>query len=128
MKASHVIAGVLGLGVLGLGAAMAATNPTDEAFETFAIAQLKTKGCEEMPSLIKSQCPSFVQDNQVAIKKLIRQHSDRKDFLVFSLYETNLSVRSIVPELPFFINAPTFHLQTVGIFGKFYIYEAEKRQ
>ncbi len=128
MKASHVIAGVLGLGVLGLGTLMAVTNPGDEAFETFAIAQLKTEGCKQLPKLIKDQCPTFVQDNQTELKKLIRKNSDRNNFFIFSLYETNLSVRSIVPELPFFINAPTFHLQTVGMFGQFYIYEAEKKQ
>lgn len=128
MKPAHVILGVLGLGTIALGSGFALTNPDDAAFAEYAIAQLKTRGCKEMPSFIKAQCPTFVDENQTEIKRLLLRNSDRQDYFLFSIYETNLSVRSVVPELPFFVNAPTFHLRTVGVLGQFYIYEAQGRQ
>jgi hypothetical protein len=127
MKSQHAILGALGLGAAGVGILMSVMNPSEEAFSKFAIAQLKTRGCKELPQLIQSRCPNFVDENQATIEKLIVQNSDRRNYYLFSLYETNLSVRSVVPDLPFFINVPTFHLRTVGMFGQFYVYEAEKR-
>ena len=79
-----------------------------------------------MPLGLASQCPKFVDDNQVEIKKVITRNTDRQDYLVFSFYQTDLSVRAIVPDLAFLPGMPTYHFETVGLFGKFYIYEAKQ--
>lgn len=105
---------------------MALTNPGEAAFGEFALQQIKAEGCQKVPQIIREQCPQFVQDNQAQVKKLILQSTDRQNFGLFSIYRTNLSTRSIVPNLPIFLDLPAFQLETVGMFGKFYIYQAEQ--
>ena len=128
MKSSQILLGVVALGVLGFAGLMVATNPDDGAFSEFALAQVKTQGCKEVPKIIREQCPQFVQDNQAQVEKLIVQSTERQNYGLFSVYRTNLSTRSIVPNLPIFLDLPAFQLETVGMLGKFYIYQAEKQQ
>jgi Domain of unknown function (DUF4359) len=127
MKMSRLIAGIFGVVVLGAGAALAVTNPRQEAFEEFALERVRKDACKELPLGLDQQCPRFVDDNQAELKKIITQNTERRDFLVFSYYETNLSVRSLVPQLSMLPGLPSYHFETVGLFGKFYIYEVQKR-
>lgn len=128
MKTSQILLGVVGLAVLGIAGLMVATNPDEAAFGEFALQQVKTQGCKEVPQIIRQQCPQFVQENQAQVKKLIAQSTERQNYGLFSLYRTNLSTRSIIPDLPVFLDVPAFQLETVGMMGKFYIYQAEKVQ
>lgn len=128
MKSSQIFLGIVGLVVLGSAGLMALTNPDETAFGEFALQQVKTQGCKEVPQIIREQCPQFVQDNQSQVKKLITQSTKRENYGLFSIYRTNLSTRSIVPNLPIFLDLPAFQLETVGMFGKFYIYQAEQRR
>jgi hypothetical protein len=128
MKSSQILLGIVGLAVLGGAGLMALTNPDETAFGEFALQQVKTQGCKEVPQIIREQCPQFVQDNQAQVKKLIIQSTQRENYGLFSIYRTNLSTRSIVPNLPIFLDLPAFQLETVGMFGKFYIYQAEQQQ
>lgn len=128
MKSSQILFGVLGLSVLGLAGLMAVTNPDEAAFSEFALEQVKTQGCKEAPQIIREQCPRFVQDNQAQVRKLIVQSTERHNYGLFSLYQTNLSTRSIIPDLPIFLDFPAFQLETVGMMGRFYIYQAEKQR
>ncbi|GAP94936.1 DUF4359 domain-containing protein [Leptolyngbya sp. NIES-2104] len=128
MKTSQILLGVVGLAVLGIAGLMAATNPDEAAFGEFALEQVKTQGCKEAPQIIRQQCPQFVQENQAQVKKLIAQSTERQNYGLFSLYRTNLSTRSIIPDLPVFLDVPAFQLETVGMMGRFYIYQAEKVQ
>ncbi|MGV0024336.1 DUF4359 domain-containing protein [Phormidesmis priestleyi] len=126
MKMSRLVAGVFGVVVLGAGAALAMTNPKQEAFEEFALERIREDACKELPLGLDKQCPKFVDDNRAELKKIITQNTERRDFGVFSYYETNLSVRSLVPQLSM-LPLPSYHFETVGLFGKFYLYEAKKR-
>ena len=128
MKPVHMSLGVLGVGLAVLGAVMAILNTKEAAFEEFAVHKLKTEGCKEIPPVLREQCPGFVETNKAELKKLITQNSDRQNYFFFSIYSTNLSARSIFPGVPFFIKLPSFQLETVGMFGKFYIYDAEKQE
>jgi hypothetical protein len=128
MKSSQILLGTVGLVMLGGAGFMMLTNPDETAFGEFALQQVKTEGCQEVPQIIRKQCPQFVQDNQAQVKKLILQSTDRQNFGLFSIYHTNLSTRSIVPNLPIFLDLPAFQLETVGMFGKFYIYQAEQKR
>ncbi|MBD1823755.1 DUF4359 domain-containing protein [Cyanobacteria bacterium FACHB-DQ100] len=127
MKTSQIVLGVLGLGVVGFAGLMVLTNPDEAAFGEFALEQVKTQGCKEAPQFIRSQCPRFVQENQAQVKRLILQSTARQNYGLFSLYSTTLSTRSIIPDLPIFLDLPAFQLETVGLMGKFYIYQAEKQ-
>lgn len=126
MKTSQILLGVVGLSILGLATLMAVTNPDETAFGEFALEQVKSQGCKEVPQIIRSQCPRFVQDNQAQVKKLIAQSTERQNYGLFSLYRTQISTRSIVPDLPVFLDLPAFQLETVGMLGRFYIYQAEE--
>lgn len=128
MKIAKLLMIALGLGVVGVGAALALTNPDEKAFEEFALQQVKAEGCKELPEVIRSQCPQFVQDNQAQIKKMLLRSTERENYVFFSIYRTNLSARSLVPALPLFLDLPAFRLETIGLFGKFHIYEAEQQQ
>ncbi len=128
MKTSQIIGLALGLGIIGLGAVMAATNPDEAAFEKFALEQVQTHGCKEVPQIVRERCPEFVHDNQAQVKKLIMQDTRRENYGLFSIYHTNLTARSILPELPLFLDLPAFKLETVAMFGKFYIYETKKQK
>lgn len=128
MKTSQILLGVMGLAVLGIAGVMVVTNPDEAAFGEFALEQVKTQGCKEVPQIIRQQCPQFVQENQAQVKKLIVQSTERQNYGLFSLYRTNLSTRSIIPDLPVFLDVPAFQLETVGMMGRFYIYQAEKVQ
>jgi hypothetical protein len=128
MKTLKLLVMALGLGVAGVGAVLAATNPDEAAFEEFALQQVKAEGCKELPEVIRSRCPQFVQDNQAQIKKMLIRSTERENYVFFSIYRTNLSARSLVPELPMFLDLPAFHLETVGLFGRFHIYEAAQQK
>jgi Domain of unknown function (DUF4359) len=126
MKISRVAAGVFGVVVLGTGVVLAMTNPKQAAFEEFALERIRVDACKELPLGLDKQCPQFVDDNRAELKKIITQNTERRDFWVFSYYETNLSVRSLVPQLSM-LPLPAYHFETVGLFGKFYLYEAKKQ-
>ncbi len=127
MKIVNLAAGIVGVLLLVGAVTLAVTNPKQEAFEAFAVQRIREDACKKAPLGLASQCPRFVDDNQAEIKKVITRNTDRQDFLLFSFYQTDLSVRAIVPDLAFLPGMPTYHFETVGLFGKFYIYEAKKR-
>ena len=127
MKMVNLTAGVVGAVFLVGAATLALTNPKQEAFEEFAVQRLREDACKKAPLGLASQCPKFVDDNQAEVKKVITRNTDRQDFLLFSFYQTDLSVRAIVPDLAFLPGMPTYHFETVGLFGKFYIYDAKQK-
>ena len=127
MKIAKLVGLALGLGVIGVGAIMAVTNPDESAFEDFALEKVKTEGCKEVPEIVRSQCPKFIQDNQTQLKAALMRNTERENYGLFSIYRTNLSVRSLVPDLPAFLDLPAFELETIALFGKFYIYEAQQQ-
>jgi hypothetical protein len=116
---------VIGLIALaGLGGAMAITNPSQKAYEEYAIKQLtsylKQNVCTQAPEtlgkVLQHQCYTIVDLGRPQIKELIALRTKRQNFLLFSIYRTELSVPSPLP---------SYHFETVGAFQKFYVYEAE---
>jgi Domain of unknown function (DUF4359) len=128
MKRVTIIAAGLGLGSVGLGLALAMTNPAPEAFAEFALQHLREAGCQQIPFGLASQCPRFVDDNKAQIQRIMADNTERQDFILFSIYQTHLSTRSLVPDFPLMPMLPTFHFQTVGILGNFYLVEAKKER
>lgn len=127
MKMLKIMAGVVGLAIVGLGGALMVTNPSQQAFAEFALQHLRSEGCRQIPFGLASQCPRFVDDNQVQIQQIMASNTERQDFMLFSIYRTQLSTRSLVPDLPFLPMLPTFQFKTIGVLGNFYLIDSQKK-
>ena len=121
------------IGVGALGALMVSTDPSPDEFEAYALEQMKTKLCTKVPAGFGKECPRFLEENKVSVKEMIRENTQRRDYYFFSYYKTSLSLRSVLPQdvmpLLSLMPIPTgYDLETVGIFGNFYIYQAQSKQ
>jgi hypothetical protein len=113
----------IGLGtalLVATGGALAATNPEQPAYEHYATQQLSAylmdDICANAPNVsdLRQHCRSLIQDNQPQISQFVAQNTHRQNFVFFSLYTTDLSVGSFMPD---------YQVATIGIFQRFYIVE-----
>ncbi len=126
MKALQIVATMGGTALVGLGVSMALTNPSQDTYEAYAVEQLTTylkdEACLQTPSffgnLLQRQCQTIVDTGRPQIQQLISQTTHRQNFVLFSVYRTNLNIGSFLP---------AYHFETVGVFQKFYIYQVEKQ-
>ncbi|MEB3309005.1 MAG: DUF4359 domain-containing protein [Snowella sp.] len=125
MKALQMIA-VLGGFLLGSsGIVMAITNPCQQDYEVYATDALsfylKDKICpqagQSLGGFVQSYCKTLVDTGRPQIKQIIATTTTRQNFLIFSIYETQLSMPSPVP---------SYQFQTVGVMQNFYTYQADK--
>jgi hypothetical protein len=123
MKGLKTIAIIGGITVAAVGAVLAATNPGQDAYEQFATEQLtaylETNLCEKRANELDlaSQCKSLLRSNQSRIREFIADGTERRNYLLFSTYTTNLSV------LPFL---PSYRFESVGVLRQFHVYEAKQ--
>ena len=131
MKGLQLAIAIGGATLAGLCISMTLTNPGSEAYEKYATEKLsiylKENVCNNPPKELpkgfgieefwKKQCPSLVKISQPQIKGIIGKTTERKNFFVFSIYSTELSLHS---------RLPSYHFETLGIFQNFYIYQAER--
>lgn len=109
-----------------IGVAMAITNPDRSTYEEYAVEQLTTyltdDVCTQVPkafeSLIHNSCAAIVDSSRPQIQQIISKTTQRQNFILFSIYRTDLSIS---PAIPF------YRFQTVGILQNFYTYSAEKQ-
>lgn len=116
----------------GVGILLNSTNPGQDEFETFALAQMKQELCPKVPVFGKD-CPRLLEENQKDVKAMLRKHTIRRDYGLFSRYATHLSLRSILPPeaTPFLSMIPIasgYDLDTVGVLGNFYVYQAKENK
>lgn len=124
MKNSKLIFSIGGILLAGLGVGMALTNPGQNAYEQYASETLndylKENVCKQFPSglnqFLESQCYSLVDTARPQLSQIIAHNTKRQNFIVFSLYQTDLFIPSALPN---------YQVKTVGVFQNFYIYEAE---
>ncbi len=130
MKPLQIGSLVTGVVLAGLGVSMVVTNPSQTAYEEFAtqslIAYLKVQGCNQAPFGLKRQCPEFLDANRAVIHQVIAENTQRQDYLFFSHYQTNLSVRAVIPSLAFIPALPSYTFGTIGAFENFYTYQAKR--
>lgn len=127
MKVLQVITAVGGIALVGLGSVMALTNPGREDYEEYAVetltTYLKEEACPQAPTvaglgnLLQRQCKTLVDTGRPQIQQIISQTTQQQNFLFFTIYRTDLNIGPILP---------AYHFETVGVFQKFYIYQAEK--
>lgn len=127
-NSKQLFLGVVGISLLGLVGVMAFTNPSQSTYEEFAVQRLtkvlKEEACQKLGFGLEKQCPQWVDDNQAEIQQFVAENTQRQNFIVFSLYTTDISVRSLLPSLPFLSSLPSYHFETVGAFQTFYTYKA----
>lgn len=110
----------------GLAIAMAITNPNASTYEEYAVEQLTTylkdEVCSQVPkafeTLVQGSCASVIDSNRSQIQQIINRSTQRQNFILFSIYRTNLSISSVVP---------LYRFQTIGVMQNFYTYSAEQQ-
>jgi len=125
MKVLQIVTAIGGAALVGLGAAMTVTNPDQDAYEEYAVetltTYLKDEACPQAPKvfgdLVQRHCKTVVDTGRPKIQQIISQTTQQQNFIFFSIYRTNLEIGPILP---------VYHFETVGVFQKFYIYQAQK--
>ncbi len=123
---SAIITGV-GVATLSLLAvAMVKSNPSEASYQQYAVTELssylKSNVCKKslgiLDKLINNQCGKFVDTASPQIRDLIAASTERHDFMIFSVYRTELKVSDWLPSYKF---------ETIGAFDKFYTYSAQQK-
>lgn len=108
------------------GVTMAKTNPSQTEYEGYAAQRLtqylKDDVCKKTTPLIEkllhSKCDKLVDSANPQIRQILSATTQRQDFILFSVYYTDLKVSSWIPAYKF---------ETVGAFNNFYTYKAEEQ-
>ncbi|AUB40205.1 Protein of unknown function DUF4359 [Nostoc flagelliforme CCNUN1] len=125
MKPLTIIAYTGAAGLAALGVAMAKTNPSQVEYEEYAVQRLteylKTDVCKKTTNLIENlirfNCDKLVDSANPQIQEILVRTTERQNYIIFSIYRTNLKINSWIPSYKF---------ETVGAFDQFYTYTAEK--
>jgi Domain of unknown function (DUF4359) len=125
MRLSTIMTYVVGVGLVVLGVTMAKTNPSQAEYEEYAVQQLtkyaKSDVCKKIPKelkdLIKFDCNKVVDSRSPQVRELVAATTERQDFIIFSIYRTDLKLNSLLPSYTF---------ESVGAFESFYTYNAEQ--
>lgn len=126
MRLSTIITYVGAIGLAVLGVTMAKTNPSQAEYEEYAMQRLtkylKSDVCKKTPNvlenLIKLDCDKLVDSASPQIREIISGTTQRQDFIIFSIYRTDLKLNSWIPSYTF---------ESVGAFDNFYTYNAEQQ-
>ena len=118
--------GIVGIIAMGIGAIAFVTNPGEQQYQEYADLTLRTKIkdkiCEQVSQdlgvWLEGQCHIIVTTASPYIAEVISQQTERNNFILFSIYQTDLSLPSPLSN---------YHLETIGAFGNFYIYQAQKQ-
>ncbi|NJO41253.1 MAG: DUF4359 domain-containing protein [Cyanobacteria bacterium CRU_2_1] len=128
MKNLKAVAYFLAASLLGIGVATAVTNPNRESYENYATrritAHLQENTCTDA-GLLKSVCSSFLEDNQAQINEFVAVNTKQQNFLFWSIYKTDLSLKESLPSIAKDL-IPSYHFETVGIFSSFFTYRAQR--
>jgi hypothetical protein len=134
MKNFKVGAYLAAMVCLGLGVAMAVTNPNQESYNQYAaqrLAQyLQEEECVKIEDSLRDLCQLLEREQgQSLLRQLVSQNTERQNYFLFSIYKTNLSTRDVVPSfLSGLLALPSlsYEFETVGLFSNFQIYRAER--
>jgi hypothetical protein len=138
MKALTIMAYVGVFGLAAFGVAMAKTNPSQVEYEEYAARRLteylNTNVCKKTPKFIENviqfNCRQVVDSAQPRLREIIADSTVRQDFIVFSIYRTDLNVNSLIPALrldSILPSTPGYQFETLGAFNQFYTYKAEQQ-
>lgn len=125
MTSSKLSLGIGSIALTSLGILLLLTNPGQKAYEKYASqtlnAYLKENACTQLPpeisSLLQSHCHSLVDTLRPQLSQIIARQTTRQNFILFSIYQTDLSIPSTLPD---------YQVKTLGVFQQFYIFESEE--
>ena len=125
MKISTVITSVGVVTLFLLGAVMVKTNPREAAYQQYAVGELtgylKSNVCKKTPTILEKiinvNCDKLVETANPEMRDIIAATTERHDFIVFSIYRTDLKINDWIPG---------YRFETVGAFDNFYTYSAQK--
>lgn len=134
MKPLKIALSLGALAIAGAGVAMAVTNPSPQEYEAYAREQLSTylreEGCPQIPELFglmsQDRCVALIESNQGELQKIVAENTIRQNFVVFSIYRTELSLNRYLPFLPGGL-VPSYEFETVGAATTFYTYSAKEQ-
>jgi len=113
---------ISGTVVLGVAGAMAITNPGRQAYKSYAADKmgtyLKQEVCTDAPNLLQGPCNNLVDSGRKPMQDMIANSTQRHNYLLFSIYETNLSLPA---------GLPSYEFRTLGIFQNFWIYKSQEQ-
>jgi hypothetical protein len=136
MKNLRVAAYLTGMVLVGLGVAMAVTNPGEAAYKDYATRrltqQLQEKECVKLDASYRDLCKLLDREQgQTLIRRLVETNTERQNYLFLSVYKTNFSTSDILPSFLsglFSLPEISYQTETVGLFSQFLTYRAEKQQ
>jgi Domain of unknown function (DUF4359) len=123
MKPLKLIAIMGGALLIGASGILAATNPDQTSYESFAATQLthylgqEVCGDAAKDLGLGQECEKLLRSRQSAIRRLVARQTERQNFLLFSIYRTNLELMAFLP---------SYQFETVAALGQFHIYKSEK--
>ena len=117
--------GLVGIVATGIGAIALATNPGVAGYRQYADRKIKTeikdKICAQVAAdvgvWLEGQCHILISTASPYLAEAVSQQSTRQNFYLFSIYQADLSLPAPLPK---------YHVATVGVFGNYYTYQAEK--
>lgn len=132
LKTGLILGGVI---LAGVGGVLALTNPEPSEYADYAadelVAYAKQELCDSSASdwgtFLGNSCQTLLDAGRAPARELIRQQTQRQDFLLFSLYQTDLSFEAFIPAGLLDQSLPSYHVEAVGIFERIFIYKAEER-
>jgi hypothetical protein len=123
----QLLGAIAGVTLACLGSVMAMTNPGQGQYEDYATEELTsylkrsvcTKTAGSVKEALSSGCKTLVDTGRPHLEYIIAQTTTRQNYVLFSIYETDLAFNSSSV-------LPSYQFGTVGIFQKFYTYEADE--
>lgn len=117
---------VSSIAVLGVGSAMAMTNPPRKEYQTYAAKRmgdyLKEEVCADAPDafggILQKQCNNLVDGGKKPMADWIARSTDRQNYILFSIYKTELSLTA---------GLPSYEFKTIGAFQNFWTYQKKEK-
>ena len=113
------------IALIGLGILLSLTNPGQKSYEKYASqtlnVYLKENVCTKLPpeiiTLLQSHCHSLVDTIGPQLSQIIARQTTRQNFILFSIYQTDLSIPASLPD---------YQIKTIGVLKQFYTYDSEQ--
>ncbi|MBE9043330.1 DUF4359 domain-containing protein [Pleurocapsales cyanobacterium LEGE 10410] len=117
--------GIGGIITVGIAAIAFLTNPGEQKYQRYADSAIKThfrerictQVSQDLGVWLESQCHILINTTSPYLAEVVNQQTTRQNFLLFSIYQADLALPSPLPK---------YHLETIGILGNFYTYQAKK--